>query len=198
MNEKRIIQLTKRPNTINSLVKDFKELGLEAGDVVIAHFAMSKMGWVSGGAEAVILALKEVITDEGTIVMPAQSAGNSDPEDWENPPVPKEWFETIRNSIPVYNPKTTPTRGIGVIPELFRTFPGVIRSNHPHASFTSFGKLKNEIITNHELSPMFGINSPLGNLYKIKNSKILLVGTTFETSTALNLSETFVYSKKYQ
>lgn len=198
MNEKRIIQLTQTPNTINSLVRDFKELGLKAGDLVIAHFSMSKIGWISGGAEAVILALKEVITEEGTIVMPAQSAGNSDPQDWENPAVPKEWFDVIRESMPAYDPKTTQTRGIGVIPELFRTFPNVLRSNHPHASFSALGKLSDYIIDNHELSPMFGINSPLGKLYQIKNAKVLLVGTDFQTCTALHLSETFVYPKMDQ
>nr|WP_272917463.1 AAC(3) family N-acetyltransferase [Pontibacillus yanchengensis] len=46
---------------------------------------------VNGGAVAVIQALMDVITEDGTIVMPTQSEDLMDPSKCRNPPVPKDW-----------------------------------------------------------------------------------------------------------
>lgn len=48
MNEKEIIEKTKKPITKKSLVNDLKQLNLK-GEVVIVHSALSKLGWVCGG-----------------------------------------------------------------------------------------------------------------------------------------------------
>ncbi|SFO24462.1 Aminoglycoside 3-N-acetyltransferase [Pseudobutyrivibrio sp. JW11] len=42
----------------------------------MVHTALSKMGYVCGGAQAVIEALIEVVGEDGTIMMPAQSWKN--------------------------------------------------------------------------------------------------------------------------
>ena len=43
---------------------------------VLVHLAMSKLGWIIGGAEAVILALLEAVGDSGTIMMTTNSSNN--------------------------------------------------------------------------------------------------------------------------
>ena len=62
------------------IVEGLREIGLKEGDIVIVHTSLKSMGYVCGGAQTVIEALIEVVTSEGTIVMPTQSWKNLDPE----------------------------------------------------------------------------------------------------------------------
>lgn len=187
MKEKDLIKKSKEPITKRSLVKDLKECDLK-GKTVIVHSSLSKLGWVCGGAVALIEALQEVITKEGTLVMPAHSGDYSEPKYWENPPVPKAWYSIIRKEMPAFRPEVTPTRGIGVVPELFRKFPDVKRSNHPCLSFAAWGKKAKAITAEHGLDYALGENSPLAKIYSNKG-KILLIGVSNDSNTSLHLAE---------
>ena len=55
------------------IIQKLKEVGLKSGDTVMVHTSLGKMGYVCGGAQAVIEALMEVVGDSGTIMMPTQS-----------------------------------------------------------------------------------------------------------------------------
>lgn len=46
---------------------------------ILVHSSLSALGWVCGRAEAVVLALLDVLGDDGTPVVPSQSADDSDP-----------------------------------------------------------------------------------------------------------------------
>ena len=178
----------KHPNTIDSLKKDFNKLGLENGMTIIVHSSLKSLGYVCGGPVAVIEALMATVGSEGTIVMPTQSGDLSDPAFWENPPVPKEWWEIIRNEMPAYDPRTTPTMAMGKIVECFRTYDGVIRSSHPTVSFAAWGNNKQYIIEEHSLDFSLCEKSPLQKLYDI-GAYILLIGVDYENNTSLHLSE---------
>lgn len=88
------------PRTRDSLTADVRPLGLEAGMTVLVHSSLSSLGWVNGGPVAVVQALMDVITADGTIVMPSH-AGLSGPAVWENPPVPESWWQVIRDTMPL-------------------------------------------------------------------------------------------------
>jgi aminoglycoside 3-N-acetyltransferase len=103
-----IIDKTNQPNTVSSLVSDFKSLGIKEGMVLLVHSSLSSLGWVCGGPVSVILALEEVLTETGTLIMPTHSGDYSDPAEWCNPPVPESWWETIRNEMPVFDKMSTP------------------------------------------------------------------------------------------
>ena len=120
MDLNKIISKTKTPITTKTLEKDFSNIGLRDGMTILLHSSLSSIGWVCGGAVAVIIALENVLGPEGTIVMPSHSGDLSDPGIWENPPVHKSWWKIIKESMPAYDCDLTPTRGIGVIPEVFR------------------------------------------------------------------------------
>lgn len=171
-----------------TLATAFPDSGLAAGDTVLLHSSLSKIGWVCGGAEAVILALLEVLGSEGTLVVPTHSADNSDPAKWEQPPVPKEWWDTIRQNTPVFNPRTTRTRAMGAIAELARTFPGVLRSSHPQTSFAAIGPRAKFITDGHQLDSMLGENSPLARLEEL-DAKLVLLGVGFDVCTMMHLAE---------
>jgi aminoglycoside 3-N-acetyltransferase len=68
------------------------------------HSSLSSIGWVCGGAGAVIQALEASLGKDGTLVMPAFSGGMTEPSHWQSPPVPDTWWETIRTSTPLYDP----------------------------------------------------------------------------------------------
>ncbi|MEY9869447.1 aminoglycoside 3-N-acetyltransferase [Peribacillus sp. B2I2] len=184
-----IIESTTFPRTKQSIAEDLKALGLKKGMTVLVHSSLSSIGWVNGGAVTVIQALIDVVTEEGTIVMPSQSVELSDPKDWENPPVPEEWWNIIRESMPAYNSNYTPTtKGMGKIVELFRSYPEVKRSVHPNYSFIAWGKDKNKILNQHPLNFGLGEQSPLGKLY-MHHSHVLLLGADFDSTTCFHLAE---------
>ncbi len=188
MSEKNVIDRTTIPLTVTSLSEQLRACGLVEGQSVLVHMAMSKLGWIIGGAEAVILALLAVVGDTGTIMMVTNSSNNTDPDEWQHPPVPEEWWQTIRDHTPAYNPLTTPTRGLGVVPELFRTWPGVLRSAHPAFSLAALGPQAEYLVAGHALSEDTGDRSPVGKLYEL-DGHVLLLGVDHWNNTSLHLAE---------
>ena len=61
MSESKVVEKTKMPATIESLQTDLRTLGVRPGMVVLVHSSLSAMGWVCGGAVAVVIALQEAI-----------------------------------------------------------------------------------------------------------------------------------------
>ena len=185
---RKVIDATEYPNTFEGLLTGLKSLGLAEGDTVIVHASLSKIGWTIGAERTVIEALLAAVGSGGTVVMPAFTTDNSDPGSWENPPVPNDWFETICRRMPAFDKRITPSVGVGRIAELFRTYPKARRSDHPQVSFAANGKYSSQILETHVLTPAFGLDSPLGALYRL-NARILLIGVSYERCSALHLAE---------
>jgi aminoglycoside 3-N-acetyltransferase len=186
MSERSVIQQTIMPVTKDKLIEEFRLLGLKSDDVVLVHSSLSKLGFVIGGAVTVIQALMEVV-NKGVILMPTQTSDNSNPAEWKNPAVPTDWIPAIIAHMPAYDKDVTPTRGMGRVPELFRTLPGVKRTSHPMDSFAYYSArpLKLE----QPLTPAFGEKSPLAYLVK-KRGKVLLIGVGYDVCTMLHHAET--------
>ena len=185
---KKIVDQTNKLNTINTLARDLRALGVKEGSIILVHSSLSSIGWVNGGPTAVIAALMNVVTPSGALVMPTQSGELSEPSKWGNPPVPEAWWEDIRQTMPAFNEVTTPTSGMGQIAEAFRSYPGVSRSNHPAVSFAAWGKEKAQVLANHSIDFGLGEESPLAKLYQL-NAQILFIGTGYDTNTAFHLGE---------
>jgi len=183
-----VVSFTTKPNTITSLKRDFEALGVKPGAIIIMHSSLSKIGWTVGGPVSVIRALMQTLTPEGTLVMPTFTSGNSEPSKWENPPVPKIWWDKIRKEMPAFEPKITPARGMGTVVETFRNWPNVLRSNHPMSSFAAWGKNAKFITENHELIGDLGEGSPISRLYEL-DGQIILIGVSHENNSSIHLAE---------
>ncbi|MFP4442237.1 MAG: aminoglycoside N(3)-acetyltransferase [Spirochaetia bacterium] len=188
MSEYLVVEKSDFPVTTSSLIEAFRALGVQPGMNLIVHSSLSALGWVCGGPVAVITALEEVLRVYGTLVMPTHSGDLTDPSGWSHPAVPKEWWDTIREEMPPYDPDLTPTRGMGIIPETFRKQADAVRSSHPTVSFAAWGEKAIEITGDHSLDNSLGENSPLGRMYKL-DGWVLLLGVGFGSNTAFHLSE---------
>ena len=189
MTEEEIIKRTGQyPVTVHSLIADLQALGLGPGSTVIVHSSLSALGWVSGGPVAVVMALEAVLTPTGTLVMPTHTGDLSDPAQWQHPPVPAAWWPVIRDSMPAFDPRMTPSRGMGAIPECFRTQSETQRSRHPQYSFAAWGKHATAIVENHALEFGLGEKSPLARIYELEGW-VLLLGVGYDSNTSLHLAE---------
>ncbi|MEV0291041.1 AAC(3) family N-acetyltransferase [Kribbella sp. NPDC050820] len=171
------------------MAADFRALGVPAGGVVLLHSSLRSVGFVAGGPQAVVEALLEVLTPAGTLVVPTHTPENTDPATWSNPPVPSEWWPVIRDQSPGFDPGLTPAaRWMGRLAELVRTWPGARRSSHPQFSFAALGARAEEVVAGHRLDDGLGGTSPLGAVYRLDGS-VLLLGCGHDNNTSMHLSE---------
>lgn len=170
------------------IMEALKEIGVSKGQSIMVHTSLSSLGFVCGGAQVVIEALLESVGEEGTIMMPTQSWKNLDPTTgvhWEEP---EEWWQSIRDHWPAYDKKITPTNTMGAVAEMFRTWPGTERSEHPARSVAAWGKYAEYLTKDHDLSNIFGEGSPIGKLYEL-DGYVLLIGVGYDKNTSLHLAD---------
>ena len=177
-----------KPILKEEILSALRSLGLEKGDTVMVHTSLSKIGYVCGGAQTVIEALTQTVGGEGTLMMPSQSWKNLDPEDGVHWDVDRQYWQVIRDNWPAYDKHLTPTNTMGAVAEMFRSWPGAVRSDHPARSVAAWGKHAQELTQGHDLSNIFGDGSPLGRLYDL-DGKVLLIGVGYEKNTSLHLAD---------
>lgn len=189
VSEDEAVERTKgEPATVQSLVADLAELGVSTGTTLLVHSSLSSLGWVCGGAVAVVLALEKVLGSDGTLTMPTHSGDLSDPSRWLRPPIPESWWEIVRREMPAYDADMTPTRGVGVIAECFRKQKGTLRSSHPSVSFAARGPMAKTLVEGTALDFPAGDGSFLGRLYDI-DGWVLLLGVDFQCASSLHQAE---------
>lgn len=174
--------------TKNDLIEVFGNLGLMNGMELMVHSSMKSLGFVVNGALDVIDSLLKVIGEEGTLLMPSHTGQLTDPAEWKNPPIPSEYVKTVRRCMSPFDPKTTPIRNRGVIPQVFLMYPGIFRSHHPLNSVIAKGRQAEYFTQSHPLHASEGMESPIGRLYE-RCGHIILLGVTLARCTAIHLAE---------
>jgi aminoglycoside 3-N-acetyltransferase len=166
-------------------------LGLAAGAVVLVHCSMRKIGWLDGGAAALASALREAIGPAGTVVVTAQTPGNSVSSDAYRAAtagMTDAERAAYEERMPGFDARTTPSFGVGAFAEHIRQLPGAVRSGHPQASFCAWGPDAADLMRVHELDSHLGERSPLAALERA-GAMTLLLGVGYESCTALHLAE---------
>ena len=159
------------PVTQADIVAGLHTLGLKAGDGLMVHSSLSSFGQVAGGAPAVIAALMEVLTPEGTLLLPSFNHGSA-----------------FREGAPgYYHPEETPTTN-GKIPDTFWRMEGVYRSLNPTHPYAAWGKHARRYTEFHHRTLSMGPESPLGLLYA-DDGYCLLLGVDYLANTFHHIVE---------
>ncbi len=162
--------------THREIADGLRRLGVRAGMGVMVHSSLKSFGRVEDGARTVIEALMEVITPDGTILMPSFNHG--------------EPFEA--GGPGCFDPRATRTTN-GAIPDLFWRLPGVLRSLNPTHAFAAWGKNAERYVRLHHRTLTMGTESPLGLLWKDGGCGLFL-GTTYGCNTFHHVTTTVLKS----
>lgn len=153
--------------TQEQLRKDLIAMQIRPTDTLLIHSSMKRIGPVEGGAEAVLDMLTDYFKDGGLLVFPTLT------------------YVILKQEHPRFDVRTTPSV-VGILSELFRKRPGVIRSLHPTHSVAAWGRDAAEFTAGHENAntPM-PKGSPWWKLLE-RRGKILFIGTGISCNTFLH------------
>jgi aminoglycoside 3-N-acetyltransferase len=145
-----------------ALTHALRRMGIQPGDTVLVHSSFDGMRYFEGTPQDAIHAFRDLVGPQGTLLMPAFSfVGRS--------------YDYL-SSNPTFDLRRTPAR-TGLICELFRRQPDVIRSLHPTHSVIAAGPLARSIVDDHQNSVTpFDEHSPWRYL-KDLNAWAVCVGT---------------------
>lgn len=153
-----------------TLQRDLSASPLPAGASVLVHTSLKAIGFVEGGADAVVDAMIRSVVEVGggTLMLPTYSIDG-----------------TMRNTMlsgRVFDVRTTPSN-LGAIPEAFRRRPEVRRSVHPTHSFSALGPQAAWLTADHHLAGSnFGSDTPMMRLME-RGGYLMGIGTHLGTVT---------------
>lgn len=159
-------------HTYESLIAQLEELGIDRHGTLLMHSSMKSMGEVEGGADTVLDALSDYMKD-GLLVLPTHT------------------WSTINKSNPLFHVETS-SCCVGILPELFRKRPNVVRSWHPTHSVAALGKDAQTFTQDdHLFDTPCARGSAWGKLLD-RQATILLVGVDLKRNTFIHGIEEWV------
>ena len=156
------------------IVRDLRSLGVRSGDNVLVHSAMSHIGYVEGGAPAVVGACQDVLGPDGTLAVPTFPFNGS-------------MLSYVR-SDPDFDVDTTPSK-MGAITEAARQAPGAVRSLEPTHPVAAVGAQAGFLTEDHingqgscdEHSPLYRLT--------LVGGWVLMLGVDYRNCTLLHAAE---------
>jgi aminoglycoside 3-N-acetyltransferase len=171
------------------LTADLRRLGLATGDTVIVHASVRAVGEVAGGPDQIHLAIKDTITDSGTLLMYAGCPRYVD-EVGRGCLTPEQEADVLQR-LPPFDPLTARSaRDHGVLVEFLRTYPGSI-VNHHVARFVAWGSQAAYLFSTQPWNYAFGAGSALERFVGL-DGRILLLGSDHDAVTFLHYAEHIV------
>lgn len=154
--------------TKQNVFEMLKNFGILPQDKVTMHISLKAVGEIENGAEGLLDALREYLS-EGLLIIPTHT-----------------WMGITER--PYYSPEETKSC-IGVLPNIAAFHPDAVRSYHPTHSVAVFGKQAADYVA---LEKTYTTPEPSDNcLSRLceEHGKILLVGVGFENNTYIHSVE---------
>lgn len=149
------------------LVASFGKLGIRPPSRVMVHASLSALGWVEGGAQTVVAALRESVGSEGAVIIP--SFRNA---------IRAEYYalRECQQQCPQHLCSSRERGYTGIVGEVMREQPDALRSCHPSFSWVGVGQDAEFLLEGHGKSPTpCGKDSPFFRLLE-RDGMILLLG----------------------
>lgn len=159
------------------LAQDLARLGIARGDTVFVHSSLKSLGYVEGGAAAVVAALQDAVGAEGTLLVPTYylPAGTVK--------------ATCELEGYVFDPNSHGTN-MGRLPETFLKQAATHRSVHPTHSVSAWGRHAQYLTEAHHQAPsIFGEGSPWQRFVGIEGAKVLGLGISMGPVTFYHVLE---------
>jgi aminoglycoside 3-N-acetyltransferase len=152
--------------TKQQLTEDLRAMGIQPNDTVLIHISMKSVGEVEGGADGLIDAFCEYLTD-GLFLVPTHT------------------WDGVNADNPIYDVRTS-VPCIGAVPRVAAFRKDGIRSLHPTHSIWAYGKNAESFVRGEEnaASP-----APVGFCWdKLADmgAKILLIGVSHNRNTFIH------------
>ena len=171
---KRFISNTFRSYMPDDLQRTLTGLGIAHGDTLLVHSSFDAFEGFQGKPSDIISVLQGAVGDEGILMMPTMTFSGT--------------AVAYARTNPLFDVSRTPSR-MGLLTELFRRFPGVVRSVHPTHPVAIWGNDANAIGSGHHLARTpCGVGTPFEALLK-RHGKIVLLGTDISVLTFFHLLE---------
>ena len=168
------------------LADAFSALGVAAGDTLMVHASVSAVGPIAGGPDQIHLAIKDALTERGTLMMSASCPEYYD--DVGRGVYPGSVEREILEKMPPFDPLTArAARDNGTLVEFFRSYPGSL-VNHHVARFVVWGGNACHLISEQPWDFPFGRGSALDRFVEL-GGKILLIGCDHDNVTFLHYAE---------
>lgn len=173
-----------------SLLRVLSALGVQAGDRVMVHASLRKLGLAcsqfgAGGPELLLDALESAVGPSGTLVM---ILGSDYAYDWVNQR-PVEARARLLEGTPPFDARTARVLPeVGWFAEVFRLRPGTVLSSNPSGRFAARGRDAEALLSDQPWNDYYGPGSPLEKLCE-RGGKVLRLGADPNTVTVLHYAE---------
>jgi aminoglycoside 3-N-acetyltransferase len=158
----------------DDLVALYRRLGVQPGDRLLVHSSYDAFAGFHGAPSDVIWSLQAAVGPDGVVAMPTI-------------PFSGLAIDHVRSGR-VFDTRRTPSR-MGLITEIFRRSPGVVRSTHPTHAVAVWGHDADALVADHHLSATpCGRGSPYARLAEW-DGKVLLLGAPIEAMTYFHTIE---------
>jgi len=176
--------------TTEDLRADLDALGVRAGDLLMVHASLRRIGLgrAEAGADGAALlldALDAAVGPDGTLLM---VLGTDYAMDWVNQHPPETRAALLAGSPPFDHLSAPVLPEVGWLAEAFRRRPGTLVSANPSGRFGARGAGAAELLSGQPWHDYYGPGSPLDRLCRW-GGRILRLGADPETVTALHFAE---------